>query len=158
MENEQVVGVIPNVSLKKGLFRSELFTLVVTSRRLIAAKWSKQIYKQEVDERKQEARREGKGKLKQLFAGAGTMISFADRYLSMNPDEILGETEGSFAIEPRMVQKIKFKAGYFDQNDNSETLSSLLLVTTGGKLKFSFKSNHDAAVQKLLPPLLGRKL
>ena len=158
MENEQVVGVIPNVSLKKGLFRSELFTFVVTNRRLIAAKWSKQIYKQEVDKRKREAKQEGKGKLKQLFAAAGTMLAFADRYLTMNPDEILQETMGSFAVEPSTVQKVKFKPGYFDQNNDTETLSTLLLFTTNGKLKFSFNSSNDIAVQKLLPPLLGRKL
>jgi len=155
MENEQIVGVIPNVSLKKGLFRSELFTFVITNRRLIAAKWSKQIYKQEVDERKREAKQEGKGKLKQLFAAAGTMFAFADRYLTMNPDEILQETAGSFAVEPGAVQKVKFKPGYFDQNNDTETPSTLLLVTTGGKLKFSFKSSHDTAVQKLLLPLLS---
>jgi hypothetical protein len=39
MEEEKVLGVIPNAGLKKGLFKSESCNLVVTNNRVIVAKF-----------------------------------------------------------------------------------------------------------------------
>ncbi|MCD6426605.1 MAG: hypothetical protein J7L03_00675, partial [Caldisericaceae bacterium] len=100
---EKVIGVIPNTSLKTGFLRSKRYTLVITDKRLIGALITKELMKKEAQKRREQAKKEGRGRFKQFLAGAITGFVFANRYLEMDPDEIEKENPANFSIYPADV-------------------------------------------------------
>ncbi|MEA3313198.1 MAG: hypothetical protein U9Q18_02340 [Caldisericota bacterium] len=158
MEEEKVLGVIPHVGLKKGLFKPESCNLVITNRRVIVAKFSKDIYKKETQERVEETKQEGRGRFKQFLASASTMTTFYKRYLDMEPEDILKETPGTFTIEPSTVIKTQLKEGrrYSDEDGfEQQNPHSLLIVMPKAKLQFNFSGDIRNA-RNLLSDLFGK--
>lgn len=158
MEKEKVLGVIPNAGLKKGLFKSDSCNLVVTNKRVIVAKFSKDIYKKEARERTEKAKQEGRGRFKQFLSSASTMMTFYKRYLDMLPEDILKETPGTFAIDPGTVVKIQLREGrrYSDEDGfEQQNPHSLLIVMPKAKLQFHFSGDIRNA-RNLLSGLFGR--
>ena len=159
MEEEKILGVIPKVSLRRSLFKVENFNLVVTDKRIIAAKFTKEIYKKEANKRAKEAKEKGHGRFKQFLSSAGTSFTFYKRYLDMPLEEILGETAGTFTVEPSNVKDIRLKEGRSSvDEDGSENKNpnTLLIVTSNSKLKFNFNSDINNA-RRLLMELFKRR-
>ncbi len=158
MEEEKVLGVIPNAGLKKGLFKSESCNLVVTNNRVIVAKFSKDIYKKEARERAEETKQEGRGRFKQFLSSASTMTTFYKRYLDMLPEDILKETPGTFVIEPSTVVKTQLREGrrYRDEDGfEQQNPHSLLIVMPTAKLQFNFSGDIRNA-RSLFSELFGK--
>lgn len=159
MEEEKVIGVIPKASLRRGLFKVENFNLVVTDKRIIAAKFTNEIYKEEARKRAKEAKEEGHGRFKQFLSSAGTGFTFYKRYLDMSPEDILRETAGTFTIETSNVRDIRLREGRsFTDEDGFENKNpnTLLIVTPNSKLKFNFSSDINNA-RRLLTELFKRR-
>lgn len=156
---EKVLGAIPNVSLKKGLFKSVIYNLIVTNERLLFAKFRKELFKEEARERAEELEEQGKGKIRQFFAKLGTGFTFYKRYLDMDPEDILKETEDNFFLTPQAVRSIKLKRGrvsYDEDGDEYQNPHTLLITTTSGeKMKFLFKSDFNSS-RRLLSQIFGR--
>ncbi len=149
MEEEKILGVIPNARLKTGFIRWETYTLIATNSRLIAAKVRSDLIKEEGKKRAKESKEEGHGKFKQYLARAITGFTFADRYLEISPEEILSETKGNFSIYAKDVLATKIKEGYTDDDDNNKSPNTLVIKTSARKFAFSFSSDVSDA-RKLL--------
>ncbi len=158
MEEEKVLGVIPNNYLKKGLFKVERYNLIITNKRLIGARITNELLKQESAERVEKTKEEGRGKMKQFFAKLGTNFTFYKRYLDMNPEDILNETEDNLSFTPDVVSGIRLRKGkvYYDSDgDMKQNPHSLLIQSKGKKYNFSF--NGDIAnARNLLYRVFGR--
>jgi hypothetical protein len=148
MENEKVLGVIPNASLKTGFIRWTTYTLIATTSRLIAAELNSKLIKEEVRKRGEESKEEGHGKFKQFLARAGASFTFANRYLEMDPEDILKETDKNFSIYPRDIVSIKISDGYEDE-DGNKSPNRLTIKTSSKKYSFSFGSSTRAARELL---------
>ena len=143
-EQEKVIGVIPNTKLKVGFIRWESYTLVATTKRLIAANIRSNLVKEEARKRAEKAKSEGHGRFKQYLARAGTNFTFANRYLEMTPEAILKETPKNFTIYPEEVKAIRVSEGYQDE-DGNKSPNSLVIRTTSRKYAFSFNSSTRTA-------------
>lgn len=157
---EKILGALPNVSLKKGLFKSILYNLVITDKRMIFARFRKELIKEEAKKRAEKLEEEGRGKVRQFFAKLGTGLTFYKRYFDMDPEEILKETEGNFFIVPSNVSKIRLKKGSvsYDEDGNVgyENPHTLFITTSSGeKLKLLFRSDFNSA-RSLLSQIFGR--
>ena len=111
MDGEKILGVIPNASIKKSIFKTENYNLIISDKRLIAAKFTSQLMKEEAKKRVDEAKEEKKNKLTQFFVNIGTGLTFYKRYLDMNPEEIIKESEGNYTLEPDIVKSVTIKKG-----------------------------------------------
>ena len=111
MDDEKIVGIIPNVSRKKGLFNSELCNLVVTNRRLIVAILSDEMQKEATQKADQEAKEHGEGRFKRFVKAAEAHYSVYQKYLSMPVEEIISETEGNFFIDASQIKSIGIEGG-----------------------------------------------
>lgn len=152
MQEEKVLGVIPNASLSTGFLRSKLYTLVVTNKRLIAARVTKELIKKEKIKRREEASKEGHGKFRQMFRSFMAGFTFSDRYLDMVPEEILAETPENFFISPKDIVEIKLTEGIVTEDEDGNTSQyphSLYIRTNDKKYKFSFSGNF-AEIRNLL--------
>ena len=152
MEEEKVLGVIPNARLKTGFIRWETFTLVATTKRLIAAKIRTDIMKEEARMRAEKAKEEGHGRFKQYLARAGTSFTFANRYIEMKPEDIIRETDKNFAIYPKDIIKVKISEGYQDEDGNSSP--NVLAIRTRAK-KYAFSFNTDTGEARRLLNQIG---
>ena len=157
---EKILGVIPNAALKKGLFKSILYNLVITDKRMIFARFRKELIKEEAKKRTERLEEEGKGKVRQFFAKLGTGLTFYKRYFDMDPEEILKETEDNFFIMPSNVNKIRLKEGSVIHDEDGDVESqnphTLLITTTSGeKLKLLFRGDFNK-MRRLLSQIFGR--
>jgi len=89
-EEEKVLLVAPS-TLKKSIFKTETWTIIVTNKRLLFAKYSQEVFNKEVKERREEAKAEGRNKLGQFFAQASASFTWYTRYNNLPPDEVLKE-------------------------------------------------------------------
>jgi hypothetical protein len=145
---EQIIGVIPAVSRKKGMFNIENFNVVVTEKRMIFALMTNEMIKEE-------AKKAGKeGGLLSGIANAMTVgYTFYKRYFDMTPESALKETAGNFDIERSSLRKIKFVEGQYKRDQNRRNYydnSKLELETAGGKFSFTIPHDfHNAAYEVL---------
>ncbi len=145
---EKIIGVIPNVSLKTGFLRSKRYTLVITDRRLIGALITKELLKSEAQKRREQARKEGRGRFKQFLAGAITGFVFANRYLEMDPDKIEKENPANFSIYSKDVVNTKLREGMISEDEDGNTTQyphSLVIQTKDKKYSFSFSGDFQKA-------------
>ncbi len=152
MEEEKVLGVIPNASLKTGFLRSKRYTLVVTNKRLVAARITKDLLKKETQRRREKAAKEGHGRFKQFLAGASTGFTFANRYLEMDPNEIEKETSKNFSLYPADISSVRLREGMITEDEDGNTTQyphSLVVQTKNKKYSFSFSGNF-ARIKTLL--------
>ncbi len=96
---EKVVYIIPNLTYKKGMFKSASVNLVVTDKRLIVAHITKEMLK--------EARKEAGGFLRGITSG----FTLYKKYYEMEPEKILQETADNFSIPISEIKEIKLKSG-----------------------------------------------
>lgn len=149
---EKVIGVIPNTSLKTGFLRSKRYTLVITDKRLIGALITKELMKKETQKRREQAKKEGRGRFKQFLAGAITGFVFANRYLEMDPDEIEKENPANFSIYPADVINTRLREGMVTEDEDGNTSQyphSLVIQTRNKKYSFSFSGDFQKAERLL---------
>jgi len=143
---EKVYFVLERAVRKKGMFRSQRCTVVVTNRRLIVAVLTRQMEKEwmnearkKVKERYQQMRSEGKGKFSSGMGAVMEAYNFYDRYYEMSPDEILSENPENFAIESSQIKKIHLTYLEMDGDSGGRDRLSINVVWSGGKENINYE-------------------
>ncbi len=152
---EHVHGVIPNATLKEGFLgvKSKVYILVLTERRIVFVRITTEMMKQLVTDSRNEAKADGKGFFGQWGAQLTAYSEFAQRYLTMPPDEALAETPGNFALERSAIVKAKLKAGHTD-NDGNTTSDRLIIKATDRKYNIDLGAGRRQAKEALIAAAL----
>jgi len=145
MNEEQVMGVIPNVS--SGILGQKMYNLVVTDRRLVVVQLTSSMIKEEVKRVTEELKEQGAGRLKRMGATMTAGINLYRRYFSMPVADIFAETNGNFSIGQNQVKKISFKNNFSDKGKDEHELT---IKWEGGKLKFRFSDTNPKEAKAFL--------
>jgi hypothetical protein len=132
---ERVIGVIPGVSRKKGMFKIEAYHVVVTEKRLIFAIVTSEAMKQEAQ------KSSGKGLGGFLKTGSGGN-DLTQRYLNLTPEQALHETSENYDIDLSRIRKVKIEKGMESSDNSKENDGKLVLETVGDKLSFSLRNHY----------------
>ncbi len=154
---EKILGIIPAMRRKTGLFSSKTYSLLVTDRRILFAELTAQMLNQAAKDAAAEAKAQGKG----FFArAADTMKSnqrIYQKYWQMNLQDILAETPGNYSIEHRDITSIKIRHGMFNEEQGQHDKDEMHIKTTREKMKLIFEhDNTSRNAKKLLRELLGK--
>ena len=153
---EQVLGILPALQHKTGVFKSKTYTLVVTDRRLIFAELTGQMMKDAVNEARTSADNEGKGFFGRWKETATSQQRIYDRYHQIMPDAIITENPDNFALENRDINKVRINTGAFYHEQGQKDSDQMYIHTAGGKYKFTFQyDNTSGQAKKLLRQVLG---
>ena len=150
LPSEQVVSVIGMVTRKTGLFSSELYHMVISSKRLIFALQTKEMQMNDVNQARQEAKLQGKNFFGQIGAQMSTRTG--EKYMGVAPESILAENPKNFSVDLNQVVKVSVFHG--DSEDNSP--DSMEIKTTSEKMKFIISNAYG--VEKQLKQVLGAKV
>jgi hypothetical protein len=135
---EVVIGVIPSAKTKTGMFSTTAYTLVVTNYRLIFARMTNDLVKENTERVRAEAKAGGAGFFGQWGAQLKSAFSFAQRYLTMHPEAILAESAGNAFIAPSQVREIKVERKWRSagSDDDNQPYLRIVIETTGGKTTY----------------------
>jgi hypothetical protein len=136
---EVVIGVIPSAKTKTGMFSSTAYTLVVTNYRLLFAKMTNDLVKENTAQVRAEAKAQGAGFFGQWGAQLKAAFAFAQRYLAMHPEAILAETPGNGFVAPAQVRQIKVERKWRSagsDDDSSQPYLRITIETTAGKTTY----------------------
>ena len=140
---ENLVGIIPGVHRKKGLFGSETFNILVTDNRLVFALLTNDIIKE------QAAQLKGQGFMARL-QGAASGEYITRRYQDMPPEQALKESPGNFTITTSDVKKIKIKMGSANTGNVHDDDGKLEIQTNRDKLSFVLPAGSYPAAKTVL--------
>jgi hypothetical protein len=140
---ENIIGVIPGASRKKGMFAIEAYHVVVTEKRLIFAIVTKEAIKEE--SQKSSGKGFG-GFLKTALAGN----DLTQRYLNLTPQQALRETPENFDIDINRIRKIKIEKGLENMDNRNDNDGKLILETVGDKLSFALRNHYVDTARELL--------
>jgi len=121
VDAETIVGIIPDLKHKKGFLKYEGCSVIVTDRRLIVARMTKQMRK------------------------ALASTSAEEKYRGMAMDAILAETQGNFAIDASGVKRLRVERGAGGDIDTSGGPDRLIIKSTTGKHVFTFGTKSISA-------------
>jgi hypothetical protein len=147
------VGVIPAVDRRKGLFRSEPYTLVLTLQHLVFARLTSEMQRAAADEAKREAKAQGKGFFGQWGATMGSGKALAERYYQMPVEAILREHSDNFVVPVDQVRKVTFTAG-----DMEYSKEDRMTIHAGEKIKLDLKGTSIGEAKKVLRQVLGKRV
>lgn len=142
---EQILGVIPSAQIKTGMFSKKTYTLVVTNTRLLFAELTNDALKGAIEEARAAKKAAGGGFFGQWGAQMGVALHFAERYLALDPETILAETTGNFAISPSEVKSIKVERKTEHGNDDNAMDRDYLRLTIeaqGNKREFNTEGEN----------------
>jgi hypothetical protein len=131
--------------------KAEGFVLVLTNLRILVAKQTAELMKENARQAKEAAKQGGQG----LFGQWGAVIgsSGSQRYLQMQPQEILNETAGNYFIANNQVRSAQVKEHYDPEDARSDTRLTLDLV--GGKLELNYSQASQKEIKQALQQTLG---
>ncbi len=152
--SEKVTGVIP--ALSTGWLGRQSYSLIVTDHRLIFAKYSSELMKQERE--KAVAGLDDKGFFGRWKASVSSGFNFHERYYEMDPETILKEDEDNYEITPEEIESVKTKSGNWDLEHSKSQANEMTIKWSGGKEKFKFHQMNPKQVKGVLKPLLGTRL
>jgi len=153
-EKENILGVIRD--LRTGFLGRNSYNLVLTDRRLIFAKYSSELMKQEREKAVEGA--QDKGFFGKWKASVSSGFNFHKRYYSMEPREILQENEDNYEIRPEEITSIKLRGRGFDSGADKREPNKMKIKWSGGKEKFNFDQESVKQVKEIMRPVLGKKL
>ncbi len=119
--------------MKAGLIKRVTYTLVMTNHRILFAQSTQEMMKQHVNEARDKAKAEGGGFFKQWGAQIASGFNLADRYLEMDPAQVLAETPGNWALDISQIQKVKYKVGMVGDSDTASTPDRVTIKTADQK-------------------------
>lgn len=152
---EVVLGVLPALQRRKGLFGAQLFTPIVTSHRLVFALLTSQMQQAAAAEARQDSQQQGKGFLRQWGAMLTSGSRLGQRYLSMPVNAILAENSDNFYLVHDQVQQVRLEAS--DPEEPNER-DKVTFHTTGGKHNFSLAYGSLNDVRKALQPVYDKRV
>jgi hypothetical protein len=153
---ERIVGVIPAIQRKTGLFSSKTYNLVVTDRRILFAELTQQMATQAAKDAAEEAKAQGKGFFARAAQTALSGQRIYQKYWQMAPEAILAETPENYFVELGDIVSVRVRAGMWDEVQGRHDRDEMRIKTHREKMKLTFVhgSAHDA--KKLLQGLLGK--
>ncbi len=166
---ERIVGIIPAVRRKTGLFSSKVYNLVVTDRRIVFAEATKELLNQAAADAARETKEQGKGFLARTFATATSSTRVYEKYRQMTPRAILTETGGNYAVALEDVKSVRFNIWTMHMRQEQQQMGrtgkdEMVIKTTGEKIKLIFEywlgpqpQNAEQA-RGLLRQVLGKKV
>lgn len=137
----------------KGRIRSKPYTIVVTDDQTIFARTTSAMRKEAVSAARSGAKVSGAGRLAQASAQMGASMTFHERYLEMDIDDILAEHEKNHAIANSAISRVKLTPPKtISDNDGRfyEEEPLLKLKTPGKTYKFRLDSHMDYGETKRL--------
>jgi hypothetical protein len=155
---ESVVGVIPNARMKTGMLKSECWFLVVTTHRLLGAHVTDELMKHVVEQARAQAKASGSGFFGQWGAQLKVSFGMAQRFLAMDPEAIIRETPGNWALYPGQVSWIKVEDKTRQQGDDNEIdYLRVTIATPGGQGTYDTDGNspNRRQAQELLYRIFG---
>ena len=153
---EIIVAALPAGNQRSGLLgmKSEGFVLVLTNVRILFAKQTSELMKENARLAKETAKQSGKGFFSQWGAVMGS--SGSQRYLQMSPQQILNETPGNYGILNDQVRSAKIKELY-DPDDYSNDVK-LRLDTAQGKIDLVYRQTSKKELKQILQQTLGNRV
>jgi hypothetical protein len=139
--SESVIGVLL-LRRMKSLGRWDTFTGVLTSQRFIFAQMTSQMISAAVQHSREQAKAEGKGFFGQWGDQLRASFNYSQKYLSMEPQAMLAETMGNFAVDNNAISEIKVHLkGNNQQNQRREF--QIDVHSSMGKYEFRMDENSD---------------
>jgi hypothetical protein len=135
------------VAKKEGLFKQTPAILSFFEEEVLITTIDKEKQKDLQEKAKKEAKDEGKGKIKTMFAVAKALQNYADELSYMKKDEILKNE--TITIKKSDIKKIKFsKAARRDDPEMNQTTNiggTILIKLENEKIKFThtYEDNHN---------------
>jgi len=153
---EVIVAALPAGNQRSGFLgvKAEGFVLVLTNARILFAKQTSELMKENARLAKEAAKQSGKGFLGQWGAVMGS--SGSTRYLQMQPQEILGETPGNHFILNNQVRSARVKENYDPETARSEV--KLTLDSANGKVELIFTQAGQKEIKQALQQTLGNRV
>jgi hypothetical protein len=155
---ESVVGVIPNARMKTGMFKSECWYLVVTTHRLIGAQVTDQLMKYVIEQARAQAKATGSGFFGQWGAQLKVSFGMSQRFMAMDPEAIIAEIPGNWALYPGQVSWIKVEDRSRPRgDDDDQDYLRITIATPGGQGAYDTDGNNPdrRQAQGLLARLFG---
>lgn len=156
-DGEELLGFIPALKKKTGLFRTKTYTLVVTNRRLIFAELTNKMMQAAVAEANEASK--GKGMLARMKEAATSQQRIYSRYYNLTAEEILRENPENFALNNDEVKKVRMHIGDFYADQGNKQSDTMVIQTTREKIKLVFHyDNSTAEARKVLWRAFGNKV
>jgi len=150
----EVVGIIPAVEHKKGLFGRQTFNLVVTLHHLVFARLTSEMLRAASKQAKEKAKVQGKGFFGQWVATVRGNSALTQRYYQMPVEAILREHPDNFAIPLQEIRQIKTK----HYSDPEYPQPDQLIIQARDKIKLNLKSCSAGEAKKTLRQVLGSRV
>jgi hypothetical protein len=145
---ETVVAAIQMRRLKS-LGRYDSFTIVLTNCRMIVAQMTAKMITDAAMQAREQAKAEGKGFLGQWSDQLKGAFTFTQRYLSMNPNAILAETSGNFAVDNAAISEVKLHLKNINKgHEMHEHEFSVEFISAQGVYEFRM-AQHNPFVDSL---------
>lgn len=145
--DENVLDVMGDAYLKKGLFKKDAYRLVFTEERVIFSHVTKDLRKQEQKELASELK--GKKLKERLSASFHNNERICKRYQELSIEEILEMGTESFSLPYKDIKKVK-RHIMTDEESNLDT-TTVILNTISNKLKLTFPNETVATkIYKML--------
>jgi len=150
---EIIVGALPMGNQRSGFLglHSEGFILVLTNLRILLVKQTSELLKENARLAKEAAKQSGKGFFGQWGAVIGS--NSGQRYLQMQPQQILNETPGNSFILNNQIRSVRLKETYDPEEGPSEV--RVTFETTKGKMQFTYAQGNKKAIKQTLQQTLG---
>lgn len=153
---EQIVGIIPGIRRKTGLFSSKIYSLVITERRIVFAEMTSQMVNQAAKDAVAEAKEQGKGFFGRALDTMKSTQRIYQKYWQMKPEEILAETPGNYILELRDIASVKIRHGMYHEEQGQYDKDELHIKTTRERIKLTFEYSNSGEAKKVLRGLLGK--
>lgn len=155
MENEQIIGIIPNV--RAGLLGQKAFNIIITDSNLIIAQMTNAMVNEEIKKVREESKDKGDGILKKMASTMTAGYHIHERYFTMKTEQILNENSGNFIISNDSIKKIRIKMGQIYEDGKNQP-NTLKIICNNAKYKYTFTQINSKQVKELLTQTLGSKV
>jgi hypothetical protein len=154
--SEQVLGVIL-LRKPKSLGRYDSWTAVLTGYRMIFAQMTSQMITEAAAQAKSQAKAEGRGFWGQWEEQLRATFTYTQKYMTMDPNAILAEIPGNFALNNASISEVKLKLKDISRGDDVQVHEFELEVNSAqGKYEFRMEERNEFA--NLLKQVYGERV
>jgi hypothetical protein len=156
-DNEQLIGIVPQILKKEGLIKRVSYNIIITDKRLLFSKITKAMIKEDQAALIEETK--GKGFMARMGAVMGSNQRLYNRYQQLTPEEILNENQENYSLEHQQVDSVKFRYSMTYDDSGQSGADKFIIKSVLGKHEFSFSNNGDTShAKKMLKTALGSKV
>ena len=142
---EQVLSVIYPARKLKSLGRSDTYSIVLTNYNMILAQVTKELLDRAIEDARANAKTQGKGFFGQWADQIKGDMAYGQKYLSMQPAQIIAETPGNFMISNNAIAELKLKAPFREAYGSSSSMNEfdLEIHSTTTRIDLRIPENND---------------